>query len=334
MNQYQNAYLARIAAYESVPENMNAKQGFEWLLQTGCALFSSYGAYSSFVNRHKSNEVTTSLTTSFTVSLTTPPIQQEYNSQPPQSLEHTITSFVLPTGLNNILILSDVHIPYHNIKALQAAVQYGKSKGVDTVILNGDALDFYSVSRHEKNPNERDLKREVELGREFFGWIRGMFPKAKIYWKIGNHEDRWEKYLMDNANDIAWIEELQLSKLLKVERLGIEIIETEKIAKLGKLNLIHGHEFKGGGGGVNPARWLSLRTKATAACGHFHRTSHNIDKQLDGSIVSCWSIGALCEMNPKWLPYNDWNHGFATAEVEDNGAFVLDNKMIIDGRIY
>lgn len=309
-----------------------------WLKMQPNTGFDTYNSYISFLKRQikESNMVAPTQPQQVEKPINVTPIvqQSEYNSPPPQSLEKGIEGFTLPTGLNKVLILSDVHVPYHNIKALQTAVAYGKKIGVDTVWLNGDTLDFYSISRHEKDPNERDLKREIEIGREFFGWIRGMFPKAKIYWKIGNHEDRWDKYLMDNANDLHWVDELQLSKLLRIERLGVEIVSTEKIAKLGKLNLIHGHEFKGGGGGANVARWLFLRTGATAACGHFHRTSHNIERQLDGSIVSCWTIGTLSELHPKWLPYNKWNLGFADVELEDNGMFMFNNKIIIDGKIH
>jgi len=36
-----------------------------------------------------------------------------------------------------ILILSDIHIPYHDIDALSTAIQCGIDEGVDTVVLNG-----------------------------------------------------------------------------------------------------------------------------------------------------------------------------------------------------
>ena len=57
-----------------------------------------------------------------------------------------------------ILILSDVHIPYHDIDALSVAIETGLSEGVDTVILNGDALDCHMISDFVKDPKKRKFK--------------------------------------------------------------------------------------------------------------------------------------------------------------------------------
>ena len=185
MNQHIGRYQARLDALKRLPRNLNDQEAYLWLKVQPNTDFSTFNSYISFVKRQiKESSIVAPIQPQqvekpVTVTVTpTPTVQQaEYNSPPPQSLEKGITGFTLPTGLNKVLILSDVHVPYHNIKALQTAVAHGKKIGVDTIWLNGDTLDFYSISRHEKDPNERDLKREIEIGREFFGWIRGMFPK-------------------------------------------------------------------------------------------------------------------------------------------------------------
>ncbi len=90
-----------------------------------------------------------------------------------------------------ILILSDVHIPYHDISALSVAIETGLSEGVDTVILNGDALDCHMISDFVKDPKKRKFKDELYAMRTFVYELRQTFPNAEIIYKEGNHEERY-----------------------------------------------------------------------------------------------------------------------------------------------
>ena len=39
------------------------------------------------------------------------------------------------------------------------------------------------------------------------------------------------------------------------------------------------------------------------------------------------------DMNPDYAIINNWNHGFAVIEYEDNGDFTVFNKKIINGKV-
>jgi hypothetical protein len=114
---------------------------------------------------------------------------------------------------------------------------------------------------------------------------------------------------------------------------GIEWVEDKRVIRSGKLACLHGHEFAGGGGGVNPARWLFLRTGENAVCGHFHRTSEHSEPSLSREARAAWSTGCLCDMRPSYMPHNKWNHGFAWIDVEVDGHFALKNLRIINGKV-
>jgi len=105
----------------------------------------------------------------------------------PESDYEKCEPFIIPKGQNNILILSDIHLPYQDNKALELAINYGIEHKVNAVYLNGDTLDFYMASRFLKNPKLRDLAGELEMGREFLKLLQDTF-KCPIYFKIGNHE--------------------------------------------------------------------------------------------------------------------------------------------------
>lgn len=241
--------------------------------------------------------------------------------------------YLLPKANNNILFLSDIHLPYHDINALTLALKYGKEKNVNTIYLNGDILDCYKASFHEQDPKNRDMAYELEQGRQFIDLLKREFPKAKIFWKEGNHCMRWERFLRVKAPVCLGMEEFRLPILLKLAEKGVTWIENKQLVIAGKLNMIHGNEYKGGGG-INVARTLWLRAGANVIAGDKHKTQSGLKTNIDKSITGTWSVGCLCELNPDYLPFNEWNLGFAHITIDSTGNFTVDNKQIIGGKIH
>lgn len=250
----------------------------------------------------------------------------------PESDAKPFEPYILPKANNNILFLSDIHLPYHDIKALTIALDYGKKHNINTIYLNGDIIDCYQASTHEKDPRNRDMKGELDAMRSFLDLLAKNFPKAKIFYKIGNHEMRWERYLKVKAPLILDCEEFRLDVLLKCGERGITVIPNTQLVKMGKLNVLHGNEYRGGGG-VNVARTLWLRAGDNVIAGDKHKTQTGLKTNIDKNVVGTWSVGCLSELNPEYLPMNEWNHGFAHIEVFSNGDFSVHNKQIINGKI-
>lgn len=242
---------------------------------------------------------------------------------------------VVISGKHKALILSDIHIPYHDETALNAAIEYGKKQKPTILILNGDIGDFYSISRHDKDPR-RVLADEIDAVRQFLFWVRKQFPKIRILFKIGNHEDRLERFMAKKAPELLGTTDFEIPSLLKLDDIGIETVGSLNLIRLGNLPIYHGHELpQGMSSPVNPARGIWMRSKSTLLCGHWHRTSeHTESTGLDKHFISCWSTGCLCELKPAWLSCNSWNHGFAMVETEEDGSFEVHNHKIIKGRVY
>ncbi len=233
------------------------------------------------------------------------------------------------------LILSDIHLPYHEIDAIDIALEYGYKNNVDSIYLNGDVLDFFKVSRYTKDGTAMSIKEERDMFFEFIGWIKQNFD-VPIYFKAGNHEERLAKYIMDKSPELASLPELTLSQFLKLDELGITYVDGRQKCTMGKLLVVHGHEFgESIFSPVNPARGLFLRAKCSVLAGHNHQTSEHHENNLKGDSMACFSVGALCQLTPDYRPfaYTKWNHGFATVEVDNDGAFVVNNKRIIENKI-
>lgn len=251
----------------------------------------------------------------------------------PEEDNEPFEPFVLPAG-KKYGILSDIHFPYQDNKALTCALQHLKDQKVHGIILNGDILDMYQLSRYEKDPKKRRFSQELEIGRQFLTMLKKEFD-VPIYYKIGNHEERYEAYLRIKAPELLDIEEFRLDVLLRFREHGCHLITDKRPIKAGKLNIMHGHEFgRSVFSPVNPARGYYMRAKTNVICGHNHQSSEHTEPDMDGRVVTTWSMGALCNLRPQYMPFNKWNHGFAMVEVFQDGGFNVDNIRIMGGKIY
>ena len=253
----------------------------------------------------------------------------------PKSMAEPWTPYVMKvTG--PIGILSDVHVPYHSEVAVAAAVGHLKEQGLSGLLLNGDIADFYAISRYMKDPAKRDFKGELEAVRGFLGWLRQEFPGIPIVYKTGNHEDRWDRYILQNAPELITLPGLQLKAALGLDELEIELIDSRQHAKFGKLSVLHGHEFgESVFSPVNPARGLFLRGKSSVLAGHNHQTSEHHENNMNGEPTACFSMGCLCDLQPAYRPfaYTKWNHGAAIVDIDEDGEFSVENFRIIDRKV-
>ena len=241
--------------------------------------------------------------------------------------------YIMPKGNNRLLILSDIHLPYHDVDALSIALKWGYEQKPNAIILNGDTMDMYQASRFIKDRRLRDLAGEIEMTRDFLRQLQDEF-NCPIYFKIGNHEARWENYLKTVAPELLGIADFELKNILRFGESGTILIKDKQIIKAGNLSIMHGHEFgQSVFSPVNVARGLYVRAKANAIIGHHHATSEHSEKDLQGNVVTTWSMGSLCGLSPEYMPYNKWNHGFAFVNTFDNGDFEVKNMRIINGKV-
>jgi len=234
--------------------------------------------------------------------------------------------YILPAGL--WLILSDLHIPFHEPMPLEAAIKWGQISKVDGILLNGDILDCAAISFWLSS--HRDFNREIELGMDFLDFLRQEFPKQQIVYKPGNHEYRLPRAFIHKLPELAESPLAAMETVMGFEQRSIEFLDYFQIVMAGKLPVLHGHEIPFISRAVNPARGLFNRTKSYSACSHCHSTSIHTSKDIHGTILTTWSFGCLSDLSPDWNPYgNDWNWGCALIDVEKNGDFNVENKRIL-----
>lgn len=238
-------------------------------------------------------------------------------------------------GQGRYLILSDIHIPYHDEESLTTALEWGLNNNIDTIILNGDIMDCYPVSSFIKDIGKASLKEEIEMTTAFIGYVRELFPDVDIYYKLGNHEERINTYLLRNAKEFKDVDNLKFENLLRFKEFGVTLVGRELI-KLGGLNVLHGHEMgESVFSPVNPARGMFLKAKSSVIFGHNHQVSQHSENNINGDATGVWSMGCLCTLSPEYRPYayTKWSHGFACVDVKEDNSYYVQNFKIINGQI-
>lgn len=252
----------------------------------------------------------------------------------PDSDEAKYEPFVL-SGHKKVGVICDLHVPYHNIESLTSTINTFKKEKIDALLLNGDTIDAHGLSRFVRDPKKRNFAGELEIFKQVFDVLEKQL-KCKIYFKLGNHDERYEQFLYQKAGELSGIDEFKFENIIKARARGIEVIGDKRIIKMNALNAIHGHEYVGGAiAPVNIARGLYMKGKVNAFQGHNHATSEHTESDMNGGITTTWSVGCLCELHPAYMPLNKWNHGFAWVELDQNKIdFEFHNKRIgRDGKV-
>jgi len=238
------------------------------------------------------------------------------------------------SGDRRVLILSDIHNPSHDPPAIEAAVDWARrEKGVTDIPINGDLCDLYQLSSFARDPKERPIAEELLMAAELVAEIGKQFKGAKIWLKLGNHEQRFTRYVQNKAPDLMGLEQLTLEAVFRAQIPDVQIVEDWRVMKLGKLVVVHGHEVGRGSGGQHHAKWLKGKAQRSSLCGHFHRSDEWTTKDAVGQVRTSWSVGCLCNLEPDYLPRNKWNHGAALVDIDEAGEFHVQNVRISGGRV-
>lgn len=93
------------------------------------------------------------------------------------------------------LVISDLHVPYHNADLLQRAIDLKNRRfpEVDQLIIAGDLFDFASISRHPKDGREAAINDELKTAGAVLRELLRPFSRAYIL--PGNHDERLAKKL-------------------------------------------------------------------------------------------------------------------------------------------
>jgi predicted phosphodiesterase len=253
-----------------------------------------------------------------------------------QFIENSVINVVDVNDLNSkvLLVFADLHIPFENKNNLEIMFNYVKSevKKVDIIVILGDLLDCYKLSKYLNKPifNFND---ELQAGYNFLCKLRNMFEDAEIIYKSGNHEDRFDNYILTYAKEIYYLVDNLLSDKLKLSDLKVKYIKD--YFSIGKLYFLHGHEFyKSKNFGVNFVDSYFKLILDNFVVGHYHKTKEVLFKKaINNDVYIGVGLGAMAG-KLDYAIINNFDCSFGIVRFDEKGNFIFDLKKIVNNNIY
>lgn len=232
--------------------------------------------------------------------------------------------YQIPTGIKQLNIIADLHSIHLDKKVMTAFLKQTSDK--EAVLINGDLMDSESLSRHLKGHNVIEYEKELEICHQILKGLKEEF--THVFFKAGNHDFWLDRYLLSSAREVFRALGTNLFQLLRCNELGVHTIHNLKYVSFGDLDIIHGHEFAGFGGGKFPSvslcdKWQSFKHKYDIKVmqAHSHRSDHTISrKSKDGKFSEAWAMPAMCRKGAGFSPYAGWDNGWAVAFRGENGV--------------
>lgn len=111
--------------------------------------------------------------------------------------------------MKSVLIMSDLHMPFHDRSALRKAIKFCGQKKPDVILINGDLADQYAASRFPRQVNLMTNEEEIRLFRkyaeEMFYTLQRVSPKSKIILTRGNHCVRLNKRIQERLPELVGV---------------------------------------------------------------------------------------------------------------------------------
>jgi hypothetical protein len=222
-----------------------------------------------------------------------------------------VTKVVFPT---------DEHYPYQDEHARSVALQIVSDFNPDVRIAGSDGIDFYSISKFDKNPSRmKTLQKEIDAWTAGQKEWRDAAPEANAFFLVGNHEYRFTRYLY-NHPELYDLEALQFPNLLGLVSLGIYWEKSKGDAANLELNLYNRLLIKHGNL-VRKHSAYSARAEIenefysiSTLTGHTHRGGSHYAQTRQGVVVAheCF---CLCRLDPGYVQNPNWQQGIVLADV-------------------
>jgi predicted phosphodiesterase len=226
----------------------------------------------------------------------------------------------------------DIHVPYENKENVISFLKALKKEKPDVLVLGGDVIDFYKISRFDKNPlNNNSFNDELYNTRKFLVSVRKHAgKKCKIYWLEGNHEERFKKYLRNNAPELVGFTPLTMYEMfgLTDPELQVVWVPDTQVLEIDDWVFRHGHET---GNGTTPglsARKGVLMYGKNYCQGHIHRANIIRVSNFSGDFIGVESP-CLCDMEPEYVKgYAGWQAGWTIGERDKRGKWQVRQTIL------
>jgi predicted phosphodiesterase len=240
-----------------------------------------------------------------------------------------------------VVVLSDLQIPYHDVRAVQAALDFVRYYKPDELWCVGDELDAPEPSRWNKGMAGEyadTLQTGIDKTHEIMAKFRAALGKnKKFYIQRSNHTDRIDTYMRKYAPAFSSLKSLEIETLLGYDKLGVTYLHRMHELLPGWV-MAHGDEGalnrSPGATALNLAKSLGK----SVVCGHTHRVGlQHETRGFYGNTHTLFGLEVGHMMDIKQAHYltsgnANWQQGIGIL-VESKGKVTPHAVSIINGEI-
>ena len=235
------------------------------------------------------------------------------------------------------LSFGDLHGMRMDQNCVAALLQDIKLFDVDEIVFGGDMLECGGwLAKHQPigyvSYSDYSYQEDSRAANWFLDEVQKAAPHAALHYLMGNHEDRVEKWIVDQTmahqRDAGHLRDAYgpESQLRLAER-GIRYYRRDEIyvtgyprgwIKLGKMCFTH--EL---GEGKQAASKSIDKVATNVTYFHSHKEDTATRVFPEAGIVKAFCPGCLCEMQPIWKHSDPsgWNQGYAVDFIAPSGNF-------------
>jgi hypothetical protein len=247
------------------------------------------------------------------------------------------------------VILSDQHCPHIDETCHKLICQWLGEEQPDRIHVNGDLLDFSTISRHrQRDGYAQSVNDCLQSAFNTLRDYRDACPDARITLLRGNHCERIEHALIDNLKELHRITAadddtpaLSLEKLLHLDLLHVEYIDEawdRAKTQIGKrLTIRHGFAT-----GQNVGSKMLSKLAGSNVQGHTHRlsltyrTHHTMRDEEPTETRLAAEVPCLCQIDDGLGYMNgeaDWQQGALMVKTWPDNDFAVSPVLYLPGRL-
>ncbi len=243
--------------------------------------------------------------------------------------------------LRHVLVLPDLHAPYHDGWAFELFLQVAEDVEPDIIVIIGDFMDCYAVSQHMKDPERKNsFEWELTEAAQCLDRLDSLGIRRKVFC-MGNHEDRFRRYLAKDAPALAGMRGMTIPELLELDERGWEVVDYKESIKIGKAHFTHDV----GRAGKHALRQGLQDFGHNLIHGHTHRGGTAYQGTVSGESHVGLDVGWMGD--EKFIDYKhkdmvrrDWQLGFGEVYLEEGGNChahfipIVRYRCVVKGKLF
>ncbi|XUX01197.1 MAG: metallophosphoesterase [Dehalogenimonas sp.] len=237
-----------------------------------------------------------------------------------------------------VAILNDTHDPFNDPITDKLVEDFLREYQPATLVFNGDAIDFYALSKFDKDPKRLgSLQDDLDKTAARFARYRAILPDAFIYYNLGNHEDRLRRIKWNKIPEMASLRCLELPSLLKLKDSDVTMVEADEGIIINESFLVmHGELISKHSSYTAKAHYD--KCGGCGLVGHSHRGG-SFYKSDDFGDKGWYENFCLCDLHPSYDKHPNWMQGFSMVHFSGSRFHVepiqiLKHQFIYGGKVF